>query len=175
MNLFHHLRMICQLSLIFWNVHILSLESPRVLRYAYLHPTHLPEANVCLHEVINLPTNRIKWNSLQEMNLETSLCIPCLRIRILATHLYSSIILQSLVCGLMNPIHYNMYESATLMSYQVCSSICNAYVCTLSISYASSATLMSYQVLAYVCPVSQLKRMKYYILDLNYSAIWCYI
>mmetsp|Transcript_7316 Transcript_7316/g.18217 ORF Transcript_7316/g.18217 Transcript_7316/m.18217 type:complete len:765 (-) Transcript_7316:9-2303(-) len=43
MNLFHHLRMICQLSLIFWNVHILSLESPRVLRYAYLHPTHLHE------------------------------------------------------------------------------------------------------------------------------------
>merc|ERR1712007_116739 len=31
------------------------------------------------------------------------------------------------------------------------------------IGYASSATLMSYQVLAYVCPVSQLKRMKYYL------------
>ena len=125
-----------------WNeaTHLLS-ESCSILRNNLYH---LPEANVCLHEVINLPTNRIKWNSLQEMNLETSLCIPCLRIRILATHLYSSIILQSLVCGLMNPIHYNMYESATLMSYQV---------------------------LAYVCPVSQLKRMKYYILDLNYSAM----
>ena len=37
--------------------HLLS-ESCSILRNNLYH---LPEANVCLHEVINLPTNRIKW------------------------------------------------------------------------------------------------------------------
>merc|ERR1712007_164420 len=77
-------------------------------------------------------------------------------------HSYASLLLKCvfLILYLVSSIHLKN----ELLCRNILSGVCH-------IGYASSATLMSYQVLAYVCPVSQLKRMKYYILDLNYSAM----